>query len=74
MSARYTLAPQAAADLLEIWLYIKQQSNARVADRVEAAILEKFAFLAEAPGVGHTREDLTAANVKFFPVYSYLIV
>ena len=35
---------------------------------------EKFAFLAQAPEAGHRRIDLTDENVKFFPVYSYLIV
>jgi len=26
------------------------------------------------PGVGHLREDLTVRPVKFWPIYSYLIV
>jgi len=33
-----------------------------------------MAFLAGSPGAGHLRPDLTDENVKFFPVYSYLIV
>jgi plasmid stabilization system protein ParE len=74
MSARYVLAPEAAADLVEIWLYIREHSSTAVANRVESTILERFAFLARTPEAGHTREDLTAANVKFFPMYSYLIV
>jgi plasmid stabilization system protein ParE len=41
---------------------------------LEAAIREKFAFLARTPGAGHARGDLTPENVKFFPVYSYLVV
>lgn len=74
MSPRFVLAPQAAEDLVEIWSYIKEQSSLEVADRVESAIRDKFVFLAANPGVGHSRENLTDANVKFFPVYSYLIV
>ena len=74
MSVRYVLAPQAAIDLVEIWCYIKEQSSLEIADRVETAIREKFEFLAKTPGAGHLRKDLTGADVKFFPVYSYLIV
>ena len=74
MSVRYVLAPQAALDLVEIWRYIKQQSSLAMADRVEAVIRDKIAFLADAPGAGHYRKNLTDAEVKFFPVYSYLIV
>ena len=31
-------------------------------------------LLGSNPGIGHTREDLTDRPVKFWPVYSYLIV
>ena len=71
MSVRYVLAPQAAIDLVEIWRYIKEQSSLEIADRVETAIREKFEFLAKTPGAGHLRKDLTDADAKFFPVYSY---
>lgn len=74
MSARYVLAPEAAGDLFEIWRYIKEQSDSVVADRVESAIREKFAFLTRTPGAGHSRKDLTPEAVKFYSVYSYLIV
>jgi toxin ParE1/3/4 len=74
MSVRYVLAPQAGLDLVEIWRYIKEQTSLTMADRVESAILEKIAFLAGTPGAGHRRKDLTDEDVKFFSVYSYLIV
>jgi toxin ParE1/3/4 len=74
MSVRYVLAPQAALDLVEIWRYIKEQTSFVIADRVESAIREKMCFLAGTPGAGHRRKDLTDEQVKFFPVYSYLIV
>ena len=74
MSVRFVLAPQAALDLVEIWRYIKEQTSLTIADRVESAIREKMVFLAETPGAGHSRKDLTDEDVKFFPVYSYLIV
>ncbi|HET6840903.1 MAG TPA: type II toxin-antitoxin system RelE/ParE family toxin [Candidatus Angelobacter sp.] len=74
MTARYVLAPEAAQDLVDIWKYIKKQSNIEIANRIEAQIRDKIAFLAESPGTGHWRKDLTDALVKFFPVYSWLIV
>jgi toxin ParE1/3/4 len=45
-----------------------------MADRVESVIREKIVYLAERPGGGHWRKDLTDESVKFFPVYSYLII
>jgi toxin ParE1/3/4 len=74
MSARYVLAPQAALDFVEIWHYIKEQTNVTIANRVESTIRERIVFLAGNSGAGHSRKDLTDAEVRFFPVYSYLIV
>ena len=74
MTARYVLAPEAASDLIEIWRYIKKQTNFEMAERVESVIREKIVFLAENPGAGHWRKTLTQEAVKFFPVYSYLVV
>jgi toxin ParE1/3/4 len=74
MSVRYVLAPEAALDLVQIWRYIGKQSSFQVADRVASVIRDKIIFLAASPGAGHWRKDLTDQAVKFFPVYSYLIV
>jgi plasmid stabilization system protein ParE len=74
MSGRYFLAPEAARDLVQIWRYIKKHSSTEMADRVESAILDKITFLAGNPGAGHWRRNLTELPVKFFPIYSYLIV
>ncbi|SRR6266700_179687 len=74
MRRRYVLAPEAAADLVQIWRYIKKQSSVEMADRVESVILDKIIFLAGSPGAGHWRKNLTDQAVKFFSVYSYLIV
>jgi plasmid stabilization system protein ParE len=74
MTSRYILAPQAAQDLVDIWNYIKDQSGEATADRVEAVIRDRIAFLSSSPGAGHWRKDLTDEIVKFFSAYSYLIV
>jgi antitoxin ParD1/3/4/toxin ParE1/3/4 len=73
MSVRFVLAPQAALDLVEIWRYIKEQTSLTIADRVESAIREKIVFLAGTRCRSRS-EGLTDEDVKFFPVYSYLIV
>jgi antitoxin ParD1/3/4/toxin ParE1/3/4 len=41
---------------------------------VESVIRAKFVYLADFPQGGHWRRDLTAAEVRFLAVYSYLIV
>ena len=74
MRSRYVLAPEAALDLVQVWRYIKKQSSVTVADRVESVIRDRIVFLARTPGAGHWSKDLTEEAVKFFPVYSYLIV
>jgi toxin ParE1/3/4 len=74
MRRRYVLAPEAALDLIKTWRYIKKHSSVRTADRVESAVRGQIIFLAENPRAGHWRKDLTDEPVKFFPVYSYLIV
>jgi antitoxin ParD1/3/4 len=74
MKSRYILSPEAADDLIDIWRYIKEQSNLEIADRVESVIRERILFLVRHPEAGHWRKDLTDAAVRFFSVYSYLIV
>jgi len=41
---------------------------------VRDAVYDAARQLAENPGIGHTREDLTARPLKFWRVYSYLVV
>jgi plasmid stabilization system protein ParE len=74
MSRRYVLAPEAVLDLVQIWRYIKKNVSLQMADRVESVIRDKIVYLAERPGRGHWRKDLTNEPVKFFSIYSYLIV
>ena len=74
MSSRFVLSPEAVEDLASIWNYIQQQSSGETADRVESVIRDRIAFLVRNPGAGHRRKDITELPVRFFPVYSYLIV
>jgi plasmid stabilization system protein ParE len=69
----FDLTPEAVADLREIWQFISQDS-VDAADRVLDDFYESFARLAATPGMGHKREDLTRRDVRFWPIYSYLVI
>ena len=73
MSQRYQLTPSAQRDVDRITDLIAED-NVEAALRVHDALEEAFRHLAEMPAMGHTREDLTERPVKFWSVYSYLIV
>jgi plasmid stabilization system protein ParE len=66
-------SPAARQDLLEIWEFIAQD-DLDAADRVEREIERAILRLADNPGLGHVRRDLTSKPVRFWVVYSYLVV
>jgi plasmid stabilization system protein ParE len=61
----YQFTPQASDDLFEIWRYIAQDSL-QAAERVESAVHEACAFLAEGPLRGQVRTDVTELPVRFW--------
>jgi antitoxin ParD1/3/4 len=68
----YALTPLAQADLFEIWSYIAENSDSgETADRVEQAIYDACAFVAEAPMRGHFRSDLTSRSLRFWTLTRY---
>ena len=54
----YALTPLAKADIFDIWSYIAADSE-DAANRVEQAIYDACAFVAEGPLRGHSRPGLT---------------
>ena len=71
--SRYQLTPEAQSNLEAIADFIAEESldaAIRVIDTLEQA----FQRLSEMPEIGHFREDLTERPVKFWGVFSYLIV
>lgn len=64
-------SPRAKRDLLEIWDYIADDSEAR-ADAFIARFDEKFRLLAERSGLGRPRDEL-AEGLRSFPVGRYVI-
>jgi plasmid stabilization system protein ParE len=71
---RYLLSPEAQEDLRHIRAHYLEVGDAGVARYVLGEIAKAFRLLATHPGVGHVRPDLTGEPVKFWAVFSYLIV
>lgn len=69
----YQLSPDALQDLKDVWDFIYSDSP-DAADKVEDAIFTACEGLAAMKHKGHTREDLTSSAVRFWPVYSYLVI
>ena len=66
----YALTPLAKADIFEIWSFIAENSE-EAANRVERAIYEACAFVAEGPMRGHSRSDLTSRSLRFWTLARY---
>lgn len=70
---RFVLTPLARADLEEIHDFIFLDSPAAAA-RVRAEILAALRRLTVHPQLGHLRQDLADEPVRFWAVYSYLVI
>lgn len=61
---RYWIADRARADLVSIADYLKDEAGLAVAKKVQRSLFDAFRMLAAMPGMGHTREDLTAPTIR----------
>jgi plasmid stabilization system protein ParE len=66
----YALTPLAKADIFDTWFYIAEDSE-DAANRVEQAIYDACAFVADAPMRRHSRPDLTTRSLRFWTVTRY---
>ena len=73
MTPRYRLTPSAQEQVDGICAFIADDS-VDAALRVFDALERAFEDLATTPGMGHSREDLTDRPVRFWRVYSNLVV
>ena len=71
---RNLLTDEAKEDLADIKSYLKREAGARIAKSTLDKIKDTLVFLSATPGAGHLREDLTDESVKFWPIFSYLII
>ena len=70
---RFFYTPDAAQDLADIGGHIARSSPSaakKVIKEIRAAVRK----LASQPGLGHLRPDLTPLQLRFWSVYSYLII
>lgn len=74
MRRKYILSREARTDLLQIWNYLGEHVSFGVADKVIADLHAGMQKIAQMPGLGHRREDLTDERVRFHQVHSYLII
>lgn len=72
MSRTVLVSLLAQQDLLDIWEYIAADSI-DIADRVAREIDAEFQKLAEMPGIGQERDDVTWPRLRFWSIYSYVI-
>ena len=66
----YALTPLAKADIFDIWCYLAEDSE-DAAERVEQAVYDACALVAQGPGRGHSRPDLTSRSLRFWTLTRY---
>lgn len=71
---RYIVSRPAETDLRAIQTYLVAEAGARLARKVMHEIREAIRFLASHPAAGHLRQDLADYPLRFWPVYSYLVI
>ena len=69
--AGYEFSAEVENDLFEIWIAIAGHNEA-AAGRVEDELRRTFGSLAECPGQGHRRRELSG-RLRFWPVWDYLV-
>jgi plasmid stabilization system protein ParE len=68
------LSQDAQNDLDDIRQYLTDEGGAALARYVLRELRTAMGFLGATPGASHVREDLTDEPVKFWTVFSYMIV
>lgn len=65
----HRVAPQAEADLEDIWLYVaRESSSTETADRLIDSITDRFQFLSTFPFAGRARDLDCGIGTRSFPV------
>ena len=69
----FVLTSTAKGDIRNILDFLTTESPA-AAIRVRAALRNAMRLLADRPGIGHLRTDLADETIRFWPVFSYLVI
>jgi toxin ParE1/3/4 len=71
----HRVAPQAEAELDNIWYYVAKESGSiDIADRLIDSITERFYLLARYPHIGRHRDEDLRPGLRSFPVGEYVII
>ena len=71
----HRLAPEAEAELDDIWYYVAKESGSiEIADRLIDSLTDRFFLLARHPHVGRRRDDDLRPGLRSFPLGRYVII
>jgi len=71
----HRLAPEAEADLDNIWYHVARESGSlEIADRLIDFLTDRFFLLASHPYAGRQRDDDLRPGLRSFPVGNYVII
>ena len=70
---RFVHSPAATADVEQIEVYLDEHAP-HATDKVLDTLRDAMRRIAATPGLGPLREDLTDEPLRFFPVWSYLVI
>ena len=71
--SKFVLTPAAEGDLLKILEYLEGDNPGAILKVVDA-LDDAMQILADNPGIGHVRPDLTHQDVRFWSVFKYLVI
>ena len=69
----HRLAPEAEADLDELWYYVASNGSVEIADRLVDSLTTRFFLLGVYPRAGRRRDDLRP-GIRSFPVSEYVVL
>ena len=69
----HRLAPEAEADLHELWFCVASASSVEISDRLVDSLTARFFLLAAHPRAGRQRDDLLS-GMRIFPVADYVVL
>ncbi len=69
----FVLSPAAAADVESIASFLDEHAP-HATDHVLDSLRDAMHRIARAPGIGHIRDDLADVPLRFYAVWSYLVI
>ena len=71
--SKFFLSQKANKDIEDVFYYIAKENPVAAKETIQK-LFSTFKFLSENPGIGHSREDLTKRNLRFFTVKKHYMV